>query len=51
MQENFDDQVLINSCMKNSHAITKAPFTHESLLLDKKEYALSDREKNMDGIQ
>lgn len=47
MPEKFDDQVLISSCMKNSHVITKEPFTHESLLLDKKEYQLSEREKNM----
>jgi hypothetical protein len=43
----FNDQVLVNSCMKNSHVITREPFTHESLLLDKREYQLSEREKNM----
>lgn len=32
--------------MKCSHVITKEPFTHESLLLDKKEYQLTEREKN-----
>ena len=31
--------------MRNTAFITKEPFTHESLLLDKKEYQLSDREK------
>ena len=47
MPEKFDDQVLIAACMKHSSTITKEPFTHESLLIDKKEYQLSDREKNL----
>ncbi len=33
--------------MKHSSTITKEPFTHESLLIDKKEYQLSEREKNL----
>jgi len=41
----FNDSVLINSCLRHSHVITKEPFTHESLLIDKKEYQLSEREK------
>jgi hypothetical protein len=45
MPNKFNDIALINSCMKNSHVITKEPFTHESLLIDKKEYQLSEREK------
>ena len=45
MPNKFNDMALINSCMKNSHVITKEPFTHESLLIDKKEYQLSEREK------
>lgn len=47
MPERFDDQVLIRSCMKHSNVITKEPFTHESLLIDKKEYQLSEREKSL----
>ncbi len=47
MPEKFDDQVLIAACMKHSSTITKEPFTHESLLCDKKEYQLSEREKNL----
>ena len=47
MGERFDDQVLIRSCMKHSNVITKEPFTHESLLIDKKEYQLSEREKSL----
>ncbi len=45
MPQKFTDTVLITSCMKHSHVITKEPFTHESLLIDKKEYQLSEREK------
>ncbi len=45
MPNKFNDIALINSCMKNSHVITREPFTHESLLIDKKEYQLSEREK------
>jgi RAD54-like protein 2 len=40
-----NDQVLINTCLKYNNLITKEPFKHESLLLDKKEYQLSNREK------
>ena len=40
-----NDHVLINTCLKYNHLITKEPFKHESLLLDKKEYQLSNREK------
>ena len=45
MPYKYEDRVLISSCMRNTAFITKEPFTHESLLLDKKEYQLSDREK------
>nr|QNH68104.1 RAD54L2 [Brachionus koreanus] len=43
----YDDPVLINACFKHSNVITKEPYTHESLLIDKKEYQLSEREKAM----
>jgi hypothetical protein len=42
----FDDKVLLNVCAQHESIITKEPFTHESLLIDKKEYQLSEREKN-----
>ncbi|CAF0904925.1 unnamed protein product [Brachionus calyciflorus] len=42
-----EDLVLINSCLKHRDLITREPYTHESLLLEKKEYQLSDREKAM----
>jgi hypothetical protein len=41
----FDDSLLINVCKNHANVITKEPFTHESLLIDKKEYQLSEREK------
>ena len=41
----YTDPVLINSCLKHNNLITKEPFKHESLLLDKKEFKLSSREK------
>lgn len=43
----YDDRVLINACLKHACVITKEPYTHESLLIDKKEYQLSEREKAM----
>jgi RAD54-like protein 2 len=45
MVVSFSDKVLINSCLKHPALITKEPFKHESLLLDKKEYKLTNREK------
>ena len=41
----YDDPILVNACLTHAHIITTEPFTHESLLIDKKEYALSEREK------
>ena len=43
----YDDPVLLSSCFKHANVITKEPYTHESLLIDKKEYQLSEREKVM----
>lgn len=43
----FDDQVLVQACMQHASVITREPFTHESLLIDKKEYQLSAREKEI----
>lgn len=45
MESRFDDGVLVTSCLRHKDVITKEPFTHESLLIDKKEYQLSEREK------
>ncbi len=45
IEEKYDDKVLIKACVKHANVITKEPFTHESLLIDKKEYQLSEREK------
>ena len=47
MPYKYEDTVLVKSCMRNSNYITKEPFTHESLLIDKKEYKLSEREKQL----
>ena len=47
IDKKYNDKVLIDSCLKHSNVITKEPFTHESLLIDKKEYQLSEREKAM----
>ena len=41
----FEDQGLVTSCLRHADLITKEPYTHESLLIDKKEYQLSEREK------
>ncbi len=45
MTKSFADHVLISSCLKHKTLITKEPFRHESLFLDKKEYKLTSREK------
>jgi RAD54-like protein 2 len=47
MPNKYEDSVLVKSCMRNANYITKEPFTHESLLIDKKEYKLSEREKQL----
>lgn len=47
MPQKFDDHVLVKSCMQHSGVITREPFTHESLLIDKKEYQLTSREKEI----
>ena len=47
MPSKYGDSVLVSSCMRHSNVITKEPFTHESLLIDKKEYQLSELEKEM----
>ena len=47
MPYKYADSVLIACCMRNASFITKEPFTHESLLIDKKEYKLSEREKQL----
>uniref|UniRef100_A0A8C4NG30 RAD54 like 2 n=1 Tax=Eptatretus burgeri TaxID=7764 RepID=A0A8C4NG30_EPTBU len=41
----FSDRLLRDTCIKYSHLITKKPFTHESLLMDKREYRLTSAEK------
>ena len=38
---------MVRGCLRNANFITKEPFTHESLLIDKKEYKLSEREKQL----
>ncbi|RMZ96326.1 helicase ARIP4-like isoform X1 [Brachionus plicatilis] len=47
LDHKYNDPVLVNACIKHAHVITKEPYTHESLLIDKKEYQLSEREKAM----
>lgn len=45
--EKFTDPVMVNMLKKNGHWITKLPFSHESLLIDKKELRLSKKEKRI----
>ena len=45
IEETTDDPVLITTCQQYSQSITKVPFTHESLLSDRKEYQLTSAEK------
>jgi hypothetical protein len=47
MSSKFEDTVLVRACMHHANVITREPFTHESLLIDKKEYQLSAREKEI----
>ncbi|OWF55874.1 Helicase ARIP4 [Mizuhopecten yessoensis] len=46
-EEKYNDPTLIKILQKNSHWITKMPFSHESLLIDKKELRLSKKEKRI----
>ncbi|BFZ10339.1 hypothetical protein BsWGS_13379 [Bradybaena similaris] len=41
------DSVMLNVLKKHGHWLTKHPFTHESLLIDRKELRLSKREKRL----
>ena len=43
----YDDEVLIRVMKRQGHWFTKKPFTHESLLIDKKELRLSKKEKRL----
>jgi RAD54-like protein 2 len=45
IDETTDDAILITTCKQYSQSITKIPFTHESLLSDRKEYQLTSAEK------
>ena len=40
-----DDPVLVSTCQQYSQSMTKVPFTHESLLSDRKEFQMSSAEK------
>ncbi|KAL5015023.1 hypothetical protein ScPMuIL_009293 [Solemya velum] len=44
---NIEDLILSNVLMRNGHWLTTNPFTHESLLIDRKELRLTKREKQM----
>ncbi|CAC5401557.1 RAD54L2 [Mytilus coruscus] len=44
---NYGDQALNNVLRRQGHWLTKKPFTHESLLIDKKELRLSKKEKRL----
>uniref|UniRef100_A0A4W3JZX0 RAD54 like 2 n=1 Tax=Callorhinchus milii TaxID=7868 RepID=A0A4W3JZX0_CALMI len=44
-EERFCDPVLHAACFKHKHFVTKDPFQHESLLMDRKEYKLTKAEK------
>ncbi|XP_059800431.1 helicase ARIP4 isoform X2 [Hypanus sabinus] len=39
------DEVIHRACAKHKHLVTKSPFQHESLLMDRKEYKLTKAEK------
>jgi RAD54-like protein 2 len=45
IDEISDDPVLLLTCKQYAQSITKIPFTHESLLSDRKEYQLTSAEK------
>ncbi|CAF3651610.1 unnamed protein product [Rotaria sordida] len=45
IDEISDDSILLSICKQYPQSITKIPFTHESLLLDQKEYQLTSAEK------
>jgi RAD54-like protein 2 len=45
IDEISDDAVLLLTCKQYAQSITKIPFTHESLLSDRKEYQLTSAEK------
>ncbi|CAM4935936.1 unnamed protein product [Rotaria socialis] len=45
IHEITDDPILISACKQYAQSITKIPFTHESLLSDRKEYQLTSAEK------
>lgn len=45
IDEISNDYLLTTICQQFAQSITKLPFTHESLLLDKKEYQLTSAEK------
>lgn len=45
IDEITDDPILIATCKQYASSITKVPFTHESLLSDRKEYQLTSAEK------
>ncbi|XP_076091069.1 helicase ARIP4-like isoform X2 [Mytilus galloprovincialis] len=44
---NYGDEALNNVLRRQGHWLTKKPFTHESLLIDKKELRLSKKEKRL----
>ncbi|KAJ8302184.1 hypothetical protein KUTeg_021171, partial [Tegillarca granosa] len=46
-EEEYDDYVMCNVLHNQGHFLTKAPFTHESLLIDKKELRLTKKEKRL----
>ncbi|XP_077998526.1 helicase ARIP4-like [Glandiceps talaboti] len=43
--QNFRDPILANLCTAYSYLLSKAPFTHESLLIDREELKLTRAEK------
>ncbi|CAF0786043.1 unnamed protein product [Adineta ricciae] len=45
VDEATDDSILKTTCIEYAQSITKIPFTHESLLCDRKEYQLTSAEK------
>uniref|UniRef100_T1IRD9 Helicase C-terminal domain-containing protein n=1 Tax=Strigamia maritima TaxID=126957 RepID=T1IRD9_STRMM len=47
MSDKYNDNVLTHICQNYSHCITKEPFAHESLLVDRKDKKLTKKEKKL----
>ncbi|KAL3852710.1 hypothetical protein ACJMK2_016328 [Sinanodonta woodiana] len=46
-ESRYDDEVMIKTLKEHGHWLAQAPFTHESLLIDRKELRLTQKEKRL----